>query len=1280
MNLFKHISPMIWVCLGILNASAQPAARDYIIPWNTTRSFEYQGKTLSIPSGSELIHDPQQGFLPHFSSLGGSELLKISSFEILELSPCSEAENISLSFLPEDGFNPYPECRILTQSGEKQYFLSMVPVVRDSIDENTFLKIVRFKITFEVIDSVSSDIPSNSASRTGATGQSVLSSGEWFKIATVKRGMHVIDRAMLGSMGIAVSSIDPRNLKIFGNGGGMLPQKNSEPRSDDLLENAIYVHGEHDGSFDAGDYILFFADDAHEHQIKPDGSLHYAYNVYSDTAYYFLNLSSTKGLRIKSVEEVDGQLPQINVFDDYQFHERDIAKPSQVASGRKWYGERFETNLNQNFDFSFPAWISEENIKLCVAVMAQSFQATSFDVAVNGVTAGNISIPSIPESTYAIKGAERIMEFNLKVPKDASQQDRIRVNLNFRRAGSGMSRAWLDFITLQLERKLEFTQNELIFRSVKSTEHANVEYVMDKATSGIVIWDVTNPLQPLNHDCRQQGERILFKTGSAELKTFVAFIGNDFPRPHFVKKVANQNLRGAATPDLIIISHPDFSQEARRLSAFRQQYNGLDVLVVEPEEIYNEFSSGAQDVSAIRDFVRHLYLAGGQKKLKNLLLFGKGSYDYKDRINSNTNFVPVYGSRNSLHPIESYSSDDYYAFMDDNEGEWIENRTGDHMMDLGVGRLPVKNIAEARIAVDKIIRYSTDPEAYGVWRNQIAFVAEDGDGNIHQRDADFLAQLVDTTYHWFEINKIYVDAFRQIPVPNGSRAPEVNRAINEAVDNGTLIVNYTGHGSETRWAHQTILDIPAITNWRNGAKMPFFVTATCEFGRHDSPDRSGAEFMIFHENGGAIGILTSARPVFSNTNYQLNEAFIKNAFEKDEGEWRDLGKTFMFTKNNSLNGPVNRNFSLLGDPSLHLNLAQNKVIISDEDLEDVKAPGDTLRALSLVTIRGMVADQDNQKISSFKGQMQATVYDKQNRVRTMGFKSPVMSFLEWNNVVFRGSVTVKDGDFTLKFVVPKNINYQTGNGKISTYAISADGLNDAAGGERRFIVGQSNPFFPDDSHPPEIELFVNDTSFESGGISGPNATLLARLYDENGINFAESELGQGLSLSLNGSEMMSVTRFFSKEKDSYQSGWLRYPLRNLERGKNEARLLAWDNHNNFNEAYIEFLVVDDLNLAVKNLINYPNPFSDNTTFSFEHNRSGDNLEGLLDIVNLNGQVVRSFSLQLNDSPGLVDGMEWDGTNGTGQRIDPGIYIFRLYLQSQRDGAKIQVNRKLVIIN
>lgn len=1280
MNLFKYISYTLLVCLGILNATAQPVEKDFTFLWNTSRSFEFNGKVLSIPSGNEMIHDPQRGFLPLFSYATGSSSIKIIHFEILELEPCSEAENISLAYLPDEYYPAEPEWRTLSQHGIHQYFMSIMPIVRDSTDENHFHKIVRCKITFEAAGADNDITPFQRFARTDAAGHSVLSSGEWFKIAIVKRGIHVIDRALLSSMGIAAGSIDPRNLSIFGNGGGMLPQKNSDPRPEDLVENAIYVHGENDGRFDAGDYILFFADDAHEHSLHADGNLHYAYNVYSDTAYYFLHLGNTRGLRVNAVEESNGQFPQINVFDDYQFHERDIAKPSQVASGRKWYGERFETNLSQNFDFVFPSWVSEENIKLRVAVMAQSFQATSFDVSVNGITAGNISLPPIPESTYAIKGAERSIEFNLKVPKESAQPDRIRVNLNFNRGGSSVSRAWLDFITLQLERKLEFTQNELIFRSVKSTEHPNVEYVMVKAPGGITIWDVTNPLSPIRQAYRQQGDRILFKTGSTELKTFVAFRGNDFPKPHFVKKVANQNLRGAAIPDLLIITHPEFRQEAGRLAAFRQQHNGLDVLVAEPEEIYNEFSSGAQDVTAIRDFVRHLYLAGGRKKLKNLLLFGKGSYDYKDRINDNTNFVPVYGSRNSLHPIESYSSDDYYAFMDENEGEWIESRAGDHMMDLGVGRLPVKNLHEARVAVDKIIRYSTDPDAFGVWRNQLAFVAEDGDGNIHQRDADFLAQFVDTTYHWFEINKIYVDAFRQIPVPNGSRVPDVNRAINEAVDNGTLIVNYTGHGSETRWAHQTILDIPAITSWRNGAKMPFFVTATCEFGRHDSPNISGAEFMIFHENGGAIGILTSARPVFSNTNYQLNEAFIKNAFEKDEDTWRDLGNIFLHTKNNSLNGPVNRNFSLLGDPSLHLNMAQNKVVISEEDLEDVKAPGDTLRALTLVTIRGMVTDREDHKISSFNGQMQATIYDKQNRVRTLGFKSPVMSYLEWNNVVFRGTVTVKDGDFTLKFIIPKNINYQPGNGKISSYAISSDGQTDAAGGERRFIIGQSNPFFPNDSQAPDIELFINDTSFVSGGISGPNATLLARLYDENGINFAESELGQGLSLSLNGAEMTSVTRFFSKEKDSYQTGWLRYPLRNLERGKNEARLQAWDNHNNFNEAFIEFLVVDDLNLAVKNLINYPNPFSDFTTFSFEHNRSGDNLEGILDIVNLNGQVVRSFSLQFNDSPGLVDGLGWDGTNGTGQRIESGIYIFRLYLQSQRDGAKIQVNKKLVIIN
>jgi hypothetical protein len=772
-----------------------------------------------------------------------------------------------------------------------------------------------------------------------------------------------------------------------------------------------------------------------------------------------------------------------------------------------------------------------------------------------------------------------------------------------------------------------------------------------------------------------------FTATAGILKEYIAFTGRTFDPPLTIQRIPNQDLHSLPVPQLLIITPAVFLEQARRLAAFRESHDGLQVAVVTPAQIYNEFSSGKQDITAIRDFIRYLYTQS--TKLQYVLLLGDASYDYKNRVNGNTNFVPIYESRESLHPIFSYSSDDYYGFMDEDEGEWPENTQGDHTMDVAVGRLPVKSGQEAEAVVQKLIRYASNPETTGKWRNKICFVADDGDNNTHQLDADRLAQQISRSYPQYNINKVYLDAFPQNSNANRQTAPEVNKTISQAVEKGHLIVNYTGHGGEAGWAEEQILTVPQINSWKNTC-MPLLVTATCEFGRYDDPLKiSGAEHALLNAQGGAIGLLTTTRPVFSNTNYALNNAFYSTVFEQKEGTWQRLGDIVRYTKNNSLSGSVNRNFALLGDPSMRLAYPQEQTVLTAVNGKDLATQlPDTLKALSLVTVEGQIQRAGSNLLQTdFNGVLQITVFDKANTVTTLGTeRSSRMNFQLQQNILYEGKARVKEGLFRFSFVVPKDIDYRFDLGKISLYAKQEESLRDASGASL-LIVGGSIPQAPADLTPPVIRLFMNDTTFISGGITGSNTSLLASIFDESGINITRTGVGHAITATLwNEKDTTFILNdYYTAQTDTYQHGHIQYPFQNLKPGTYQLHLKAWDTHNNSGESSINFIVATSEKLVLHGLFNYPNPMSNSTAFAFDHNRAGEELDIQIEIVNSVGQLVKILHTRLVNSPEHIEELKWDGMNEKGNKLDKGVYIYRVIVRSMADHSSAHQVNKLVII-
>lgn len=1102
---------------------------------------------------------------------------------------------------------------------------------------------------------------------------SVLSEGTWVKMEFSEHGIYKVDRNTLSSMGFDINSIDPRNIAVFGLPGGMLPQDNAAYESLLLQELAISVSGEDDGILNSEDYVLFYVDRIDQQTFEND-SYRVTKNLYSDNLYYFITASDSPGKRIGSSPNLEGDFQLLDYYDKVIPHEEDLT--NILSSGREWYGERFDQQTPLTFSLPLESLKTDQKIELTFTGVTQSFISSGIDITLNEQTIGTLNFNSIPDARYGIKGDERSESFSIDASSFTSLTT-LELAATFDNNGANNAVAYINRFLLSVPTQLAYTSAPYTFSNSESLSESMTAYDIQNSNDQTRVWDVTDVLEPLHQQTSNTASGIRFGTFSDSLHEFVIFSPEDVPLVSSFEVQANQNLSGKAIPDLLIVTNELLAPQAQRLADFRSSHDGLDVTVVTLTELYTEFSAGRQDISAIRNYAR--FLKENNDRFKYMLMFGKGSYDYKERIENNANMVPTYEARNSLHPLLSFSSDDFFGFLDVDEGTWTESSSGDHLVDIGIGRIPATTVEQASTAVNKIIDYQTSPQALGDWRSRLVFVADDGDRNIHQRDADQLATLIDTTYADYNVSKLYLDSFDQQRRPNGEFSPEAENALLEAVDEGALVINFTGHGAETGWMQERVLTLELMDEWNNGNKLPLLVTATCEFGRNDDPAIfSGAEKLIFKSDGGALAMVTTARPVFSSTNYDLNVAFYGSILDTSSGEYPRLGDIIAFTKNNSLRGSLNRNFILLGDPSMRIAYPENQIRIKtiNSNTLNVDVP-DTLKALQHVSLTGTI-ESSNQVISDFNGVLQFALLDKDNTLQTKGTESDVFEFTERNSTLFSGSASVVNGEFQLSFVVPKNINYQFGAGKMTFYATDPDQGSDALGASVDFILGGTSQNILADLTPPVIRPFLNDTSLVRSYFVKPDTDLILLLEDENGINISTSGIGQDITATLNDSITYSLNDFYRTTLDNFKKGIVDFPMRNLPIGNNRLDIKVWDTHNNVSTTSLEFIVTDQNSASISEIKAYPNPFINNMTFAITHNSAGQAVELVVEIFNQRGEKVTAL-YSVKQTATNTEIISWDGTDNSGSSLPPGVYIYNTLLRAE-DSQIVHSSRKKLIIS
>ena len=1062
--------------------------------------------------------------------------------------------------------------------------------------------------------------------------------GTYYKFPVTEEGVYKITASQANQLG--ANSIS--DLSILGTSGMLSQQLDSS--SFELKEIPVKeINGD-----------LFFYLTAASTIETENGEIYQQPHHYTDTLYYLIQAHKNPTSFVTKPTEQEAVDTPTEIL--YKLFSHATEEYNLLSSGRKWYGKRFfggeslTLNFAENIRFGLPFYFKGK-------FLAQSLTESQATVSVYQNLVQSTIIPPISANTYSITGNEAQMEGYVDPPDN----DRLQINLHYHssdRNGLGYLDYFIvgfPFPTTSLPNSTYYNLSDGAFKLTASSS----QMVWD-TSEFYEVKDISSP-NPIFSDAEKI---VLFEPREVPQITEWFDVNMDLrTQPRFA--------------ELIIITHEQLKPEAERLAAYKNE-TGISAHVLTTRQIYDSFGYGNSDITAIRNFVAFQYHEGG--KLENVLLFGKGTFDYKNKLGGRPNLVPTYSSYNSLNPLTTFSSDDYFGFLNFGEGEWAEAVEGDHLLSIGVGRIPAINIAEAKVVVDKIIRYQTPDETWPDWKRNILFIADDGDNNVHLNDSESLATYLTDHHPEFVLNKLYLDDFEQINTDLGQRSPEARSFFESLLDSSFLLINYIGHGNETNLMAEGFFTVSDLADWPENPRLPVFVTATCEFGRHDSPlIRSGAEELLVATRKGAIALLTTGRPVFSNINFALNQAFIQEALKMEDGRYLTLGEIFKRTKNNSLNGPLNRSFSLLGDPSMRLSapgLAMENSGYVDMDLQ---LEIDTLRGMQHVSYRGKVMDPLTKAlIGSFNGPFEIVLTDKPIVRKTLGDENAPALYTDENIILYRGRGDVKNGIFEGEIFVPKNLNPVFGSGGFKLLAKDNDSLEEAFGSGKLIIGGIRDEALEDDQGP-VIQLFAEDMMGSPLTVS-PSSTirLTALLEDPSGINISNYSDDQSITLIINEGLKLVLNDHYVAEDGTFTKGRLSLPVSNLKEGTNLLTLEAYDNLGNRSSKSIEVQVKGSKGIQITSNITYPNPASFESRFLLSHNREGENLLLQIRIFSLTGKEIFHMSERFPKANPLLGDISWIFMHSKTKIPAKGTYLYVLELQSEEDGSTDRKSGKIII--
>lgn len=1106
---------------------------------------------------------------------------------------------------------------------------------------------------------------------------SVLSSGHWYKIRIASDGVYKLSYSDFISMGFTEEEINWDNLSIYGNGGLAISEKNSEYKHSDLQENAIYVNK-------TGRYALFYAQGTTKTIYKTDSSFSFEVHPYSDYASYFVTFDSSIGTKKRIEEKTLSNTydTTISTTPYYSFHKRELT--NLLNAGKTWVGERMTPSSNTlsvpinllNISPDYPA-----QIELDLATASAS--NVSFVVKLNNTQLENMYPSATSSSDIVALKVNKKYQQNISVPNST-------INIQYNSANFS-DKAYLNYILVNYKQNLILNNSYLRFFSINNPSLANsIRYQISNAPNvNTMIWDVTDINNAYMCNKTQENNNIFCIIPNDTIRTIVVVNGSNFATPIFVNQVENQNLHAMQPADLIIVSNTKFLSSADELATLHRQNDGISVEVVDVEQVYNEFSSGQKDFLAIREFLRMMYnkYVSEGKNPKNVLLFGDGTFDNKNILGYNNNYIPTYQSVSEYRNVGYvFTSDDVLACLSD----YSENRTYDTLM-IGVGRFPVNEIKEAEILVDKAKRYMSKQDLLenedGDWRNFVMLSSDDADDLSEMYfidNAEHIYTQIDQTQPYINIQKVYQDAYKEYTSSSGATYPDASKAINDRINKGCLLFNYLGHGSPDHLSGERLITMSDITSWTNYNKLPLMITSTCEFARFDLVDKQAAgEYAVLSENGAAIALIAAARKIASNN--AINQALHKYALmRKTDGTPYTFGEVMMNAKNATNLQTAERSITLLGDPALRISLPKYNIKTTQinnsfyDDSISGFATIDTSNALSKMYIRAEVVDFNGNKIQDFNGKVKIYLFDKKTTYQTLDNAGigRTLTFELQTNLLHKGFAQVSNGEFEYNFIIPKDIAYNYGRAKLSFYA--QDGSVDAAGYTNDFVLGGINENVDTIETRPIVDLYINDSNFVDYGITDENPTLFAVIKDSIPINIAGAGLGHDIVARLdNAANTFILNDYYVYDDQDVTKGYIIYPFSSLEEGEHTLSIKVWNIYNYSSDATIHFKVVNSGKEEYETY-NYPNPFSDGTNIILKFNQANDVKSATIKIFNAQGRILKTINADEYINTYNLTPIHWDGRVDGGGMIGNGIYYYVVEIVTN-NGDKIRKMNKMLVI-
>jgi hypothetical protein len=1103
-------------------------------------------------------------------------------------------------------------------------------------------------------------------------GRSVLSEGKWVQLEVKENGVYKLTFEDIKKMGFA----DPAKTTIYGYGGWPLSQDFTKPVIDDLPEVAVYLNKGSDGVFGAGDYLLFYGRGVvkWEYDASMDFFMHQN-NPYANFGYYFVT-ENEAGPREMPVQETSSQATvTVTDFDDYRVHEQDLV--AVLSSGRELFGESFVGKPSQNFSFRIQG-ITNDTGKVRLSFAGAPAAPTPVSLSIGDDQLLSVSINPVSSDGYHKANlANRLALWN------GPKTENVSVNVSFPSSGAVAN---LNYIVLNTKRKLQSYSEAYTFFRNKNNRNSALKYSIESASANHQVWNLSDVQNIRRVQTTQEGASLTFSAAAGSVPEYVLVDATQsFPTPRIVGEIKNQNLHGLPQTDMAIIAPEVYLPLAERLAEKHRTLQGLTVAVVQPEWIYNEFSSGAPDATAYRRFMKMFYdrAATDAEKPRYLLLYGDGYFDNRRLTKDgskldNRYYLLTYQFENSINENDSYGTDDYFGFLSDHDGVDL----GSSRLNLGIGRFPVNTYEQAETALNKTLNYM-DNVHYSAWKNTVIFTADDTDKNFgycyFANDADELASIVERNHPAYTVVKSYMDAFQPIDVNGKLTYPDAKQKLMNTLKDGCFLFNYTGHGSPTSMSAKDMMNIMTIREMKFQS-LPLWITATCDFGRFDDLKISAGEEVLINKKSGGIALFTTTRVVQGYSNQILNRYIIQNVFSKSNGKYRNLGDILRDSKLSYGIGDNKLNFMLIGDPALQLNYPEWNVALETINGEAIE-PNATVnfRALDHVTLSGSVIDTQGRPLENFAGTLQATIFDGKQTLRPV--TAPISdndswSFSDYQNVVYKGTTEVAAGQFNLSFRVPLDISYTANPGKMNFYAWDPTRSTDASGFFMNYTLSGTNNNADLNEIGPDIEsIYLNTSSFRNGDIVNETPYFHASVFDEDGINRTGSGLGHDISISIdnNPARIYSLNNYFSSG-EIFGHGIIGFPIPELPAGNHRLAFKVWDILNNSSTDSLYFTVVKGQKPQIADIRAVPNPAKNKTAFYLDHDRPESTLEIQIRIYDLTGRKIWTHS----ETSAASQPVEWTLTTSAGARVAPGIYVYQAIIKTV-GGQEATRSKKIIVL-